>query len=216
MAVWLWGLALKEPGWGPWEGLTGECSALSLGAERPGGSRCSGEMGSPSRALGLQEGMAWQGQQGQCCPLVRVRPLADGRVLALPEEAGGGAATLLGGIPHPPQMDPGLRRCLRPHVGVLAGEGAGLGPGPQPSLGRPHHLRGLLFVPMILVGAASFHGDGIWGQLAGWGPGCWAQPTRAGECSCPGPSFTHWTQESRVPSWVTRPPEEGRGRVFSC
>lgn len=32
VAVWSWGLALKESGWGPWEGLTGESSALSLGA----------------------------------------------------------------------------------------------------------------------------------------------------------------------------------------
>ena len=43
------------------------------------------------------------------------------------------------------------------------------------------------------------YGDGIWGQLAGWGPGCWAQPTGAGGRSCPGPSFSLWTQESGYP-----------------
>lgn len=171
-------------------------------------------MGSPHRALGMQEGMAWQSQPGRCCHLMRVRPPADGRVLACPGEGGGGAATLPGGVPHPPKMDRGLRRRLHPQVGVPAGEGAGLGPGPQPSLGRPHGLRGLLFVPMILVGAASFYGDGIWGQLAGWGPGCWAQPTRAGGRSCPGPSFSHWAQESGVRRWgvgPTKPLDRGQG-----
>lgn len=36
------------------------------------------------------------------------------------------------------------------------------------------------------MGAASFYGNGIWGQLAGWSPGCGVQPTGAAGLTVPG------------------------------
>lgn len=70
-----------------------------------------------------------------------------------------------------PAVDPGLWRRLCPC--------RRLGGAWVLSLAQVHrlprkalYLRGLLFCSLILVGAAGFYGNGMWGQLAGWSPGC--------------------------------------------
>lgn len=96
--------------------------------------------------------------------------------------------------------------------------GRGLGPGVR-RLAQLHslprkapYLRGLLFCSPILVGAASFYGNGIWGQLAG-GLGARARSTGSGGPSRPGPRCTDRSRAARAPS--TGLLEDRRGRVFA-
>lgn len=80
------------------------------------------------------------------------------------------------------------------------------------SLAQVHSLpskaplsQGPPFCSLILVGAASFYDNGIWGQLSGWSPGCCTWPTGTGGCSLP--IQAAFTGPREAPS-----AEDGRGR----
>lgn len=141
----------------------------------PGGSRRFREPGRLDPEALWAPGRAWPGRL----------PSAGGRVRDCQGKGGEGAATFLRPFPtHPGGLWPLAAAVSLPRDPGMA-EGAGPRPDPQPSPGRPHHLRGLLFVPVILVGAAGFYGDGIWGQLAGWSPR-WAWSTGTWDCLAQG------------------------------
>ena len=162
----------------------------------------SGSRAGWAQAFGGPEGKAWPGGAGVPLHLVGVPP-AGGQG---PGPPGRGRSCHLNGRPSPtsPSRPWPLEAAASPGRSPGVPEGAGSGPGPQPSWGRPHHLRGLPFVPVILVGAAGFYGDGIWGQLPGWSPGCWAWPTGADGPSCPVPGSIHGVPGSPPIHWAPR------------
>lgn len=70
--------------------------------------------------------------------------------------------------------------------------------------------QGLLFVPVILVGAAGFHGDSIWGQFPGWAPGAGPGQRRLVGALAQGCATLTGPSKAGAASQVARLPEEGR------
>lgn len=101
------------------DGESGACYvfedvALSQSSLRidPQGSRA---VWAPGPRAGGRLGLA---EAGRHLHLVGFLPPAGCRLLACLGHGGGGAATFLGVLPHPPQVDRGLWRQLRPQVRV--------------------------------------------------------------------------------------------------
>lgn len=97
-----------------------------------------------------------------------------------PGQGGGCAATFLEPFCTHPDGARSAEVAVSPGRALGVAEAAG--PGPSPQAG-PSSL-GLLFVPVILVGAAGSYGDGIWGSLL-LGPWALAQPHWVGGLSRP-------------------------------
>lgn len=142
---------------------------------------------SPPRSVGAwhlggvspRRSQAGGGPGGLCRPL----PLGSHQWVAgshLAWELGGPAPFL-----SPSPCTPAGPRPVEEAVG--GSRWLGCGAWPAHSLPRKApSSQGPLFCSEIPVGAASFYGNGIWGQLAGWSPGCGVQPTGAAGLTVPG------------------------------